>query len=236
MVTKTRRKRSAAAAAAARVKTADASKLRTRKRNKRSKRRRCRTAKRGGMIRSSIAAASPLLRKGPRVFQNIITGRDPRPEDGALVVNGMRYFGSTSNMPSLSFSDRFRKEYEDKTTDPTEMLGVADTVFSAAHKGVYNENRRDKLKNQTPARPHNLQLLVTPQRNTNGFHPEQLPSPMYKLETPANSSTERNSPPPLSLVGTAYPLYTDSREFKQSFATTHAKPSPDKTIRRLEYG
>jgi len=36
-----------------RVKTADASKLRTRKRNKRSKRRRCRTAKRGGMIRSS---------------------------------------------------------------------------------------------------------------------------------------------------------------------------------------
>jgi len=240
MVTKTRRKRSAAT----RVKTADASKLRTRKRSKRSKRRRCRTAKRGGMIRSSRSAAAlaaPLLRKGPqgprgpRVFQNIITGRDPRPEDGALVVNGMRYFGSTSDMPSPSFSDRFRKDYEDKTTDPTEVLSVADTAFSAAHKGLYNGNRRDKLKNQTPARPHNLPLLVTPQRNRNGFHPEQLPSPMYKLETPANSSTERSSPPPLSVVGTASPLYTDSREFKQSFATTHAKPSPDKTIRRLKY-
>lgn len=231
MVTKTRRKRSAAAAAATRVKTANASKPRTRKRSKRSKRGRHRTAKRGGMIRSS-GAASSLLRKGPRVFQNIITGRNPRPEEGTLVVNGMRYFGSPGDMPPPSFSDRFRKEFEDKTEDPNEILGAADSAFSAANKGVYNNDLHDKLKNQTPARPHKQPQFVTPKRNN--FHPEQRPSPMYKLETPVDSSTERSSPPPLSVVGNAYPSYTDSREFKQSFAMTKEKPSPDRTIRRLE--
>lgn len=234
MVTKTRRKRSAGVAAAAtRVKTA-----KRRKRSKRSKRGRCRTAKRGGMMRSSraaVAAASPLLRKGPqgpRVFQNIIIGREPHPKEGALVVNGMRYFGTPGDMPPPSFSDRFRKEFEDKTEDPNEILGAADSAFSAANKGVYNNDLRDKLKNQTPARPHKQPQFVTPQRND--FHPEQQPSPMYKLETPAGSSTERSSPPPLSVVGNAYPSYTDSREFKQSFAITNENPSPDKTIRRLE--
>jgi hypothetical protein len=236
MVTKTRRKRSAAK----RVKN------NTRSNKHRRGRRRGRTTKRGGMphasrigARAAAAVASPLLRNGPHY--NVIYGRNPQPSEGKLVVEGIRYFGLPTNIPSPSIKEQAYKEYKEKT-NPVELLSAADSVFSAAHKAEYNDERRKLFANQTPARPYirNPVFYTTPIKPGNPYNDptgKNIPQPTFS--SPVGPSSELSSPPPpnslsLSVQGTSKPI-TASPSFKRRFAPTLQNPNTDDTVKALEF-
>ena len=202
MVAKTRRKRSVGTK---RIKTA-----KRRKNNTRSKR--GRTAKRGGMP-PSAAAARIARRIAPRVFDNIITGHNPLPDNKELVINGRRYFGLPGDIPSPSVKERVYNEYNEKTENPVEMLGVADSAFSAAHKAMYNDELHAKYQTPTHTRrqPIGSGVFSTPQQRRMLYDNENhTPSgrPM-KYSTPAGPSSDLSSPPPprddLSIRGNRLP-------------------------------
>jgi len=234
MVTKTRRKRSAAK----RVKN------NTRSNKHRRGRRRGRTTKRGGMphasrigARAAAAVASPLLRNGPHY--NVIYGRNPQPSEGKLVVEGIRYFGLPTNIPSPSIKEQAYKEYKEKT-NPVELLSAADSVFSAAHKAEYNDERRKLFANQTPARPYirNPVFYTTPIKPGNPYNdPTGKTIPQPTFSSPVGPSSELSSPPPpnsLSVQGTSKPI-TASPSFMRDLAPTSHKTNPGDIVKTLEF-
>ena len=204
MVAKTRRKRSVGTK---RIKTA-----KRRKNNTRSKR--GRTTKRGGMpppAAARFAAARIAPRIAPRVFDNIITGHNPLPDNKELVINGRRYFGLPGDIPSPSVKERVYNEYNEKIENPVEMLGVADSAFSAAHKAMYNDELHAKY--QTPAhtrrQPIGSGVFSTPQQRRMLYDNENyIPFRQPIIDsTPAGPSSDLSSPPPprddLSIRGNA---------------------------------
>ena len=230
MVKKTRRKRSAAK----RVKTA---KHRNSKRSKRGRgRRNGRTTKRGGMPLASRVA----LRNGPPAFfHNVISGRNPDPREGALAINGIRYFGLPSDMPPPSTKEQAYKEYKEKTKNPVELLSTADSVFSAAHKAKYNEQLHAQIEeNQTPARTQTRNLFYTPGKQGNSYKDATgsiIPQPTFS--TPFGPSSELSSPPPPNLLfveGKTKPI-TESPSFRRGFAPTIKNPNPDDPAQRLDF-
>ena len=236
MVTKTRRKRSAAK----RVKN------NTRSNKHRRGHRRGRTTKRGGMplasrigARAAAAVASPLLRNGPHY--NVIYGRNPHPSEGKLAVEGIRYFGLPTDIPSPSIKEQAYKEYEEKT-NPVELLSAADTVFSAAHQAEYNKKLHDKIQeNQTPARPYiRNPVFYTPIKPGNPYNDptgKNIPQPTFS--SPVGPSSKLSSPPPpnslsLSVQGTSKPI-TASPSFMRDLAPTSHKTNPGDIVKALEF-
>jgi hypothetical protein len=189
--------------------------------------------------RAAAAVASPLLRNGPHY--NVIYGRNPQPSEGKLVVEGIRYFGLPTNIPSPSIKEQAYKEYEEKT-NPVELLSAADTVFSAARKSKYNDERRELFANQTPARPyiHNPVFYTTPIKPGNPYNGptgKNIPQPTFS--SPVGPSSELSSPPPpnslsLSVQGTSKPI-TASPSFMRDLAPTSHKTNPGDIVKTLEF-
>lgn len=233
MVRKTKRKQSAK-----RVRTNKRAKSRRRGRG-RGHGRGCggRTAKKGGMTPAARIVARTVA--SPALVHNVIYGRNPTPREGALVVNGTRYFGLPGDMPSQSMKEQAYKEYKEKTT-PVELLSAADSAFSATHKAAYNDRQHDKLQQyQTPARAHTRNLFYTPHQRTNILRDdEDVRYPMPIFSSPADRiSSDLSSPPPpdLFVQGTSK-LISESPSFKRGFAITSEHPNPNDMIKKLDFG
>jgi hypothetical protein len=254
MVTKTRRKRSVGTK---RIKTA-----KRRKNNTRSKKRQRRhgrgrggrSAKRGGMRPSAVAAArigaaavghvaATAARNSPNLFPKsslhriITTGPEPDPNKKELVMYGTSYHRSFDDIPRDSAFETAAKEFYDEAADPVKSTDKAVTAFANAEKAAFNEQRKKRLSEHTAPKHQYTRdnVFSTPKSKIHIPLSSSSSSSVYK--TPGNSTIKPGSPPPpdFYIKGTTKPIFK-SPSFGRNFAPTLKNPNPDEnTVRTLNF-
>jgi hypothetical protein len=253
MVTKTRRKRSVGTK---RIKTA-----KRRKNNTRSKRGRGhgrgrggRSAKRGGMRPSAVAAArigaaavghvaATAARNSPNLLfpkstlhRIITTGPEPDPNKKELVMYGTSYHRSFDDIPRDSAFETAAKEFYDEAADPVKSTDKAVTAFANAEKAAFNEQRNKRFSEHTaPKRSTSNNVFSTPKKK---IHPPSSSSfsssrsNIYK--TPDDSTIESRSPPPPDSFGQGTAKsHLQSPSFRRNLAPTLTNPNPYENTGRI---
>jgi len=186
---------------------------------RRSRQQRKRTMKRGGMLRhrAAVAARTFIYHDVLPLFTQLKTqiGKNPTPEQKAVVLKGERYFRSFADIPvddAIKASiENLKKEWESTEQNAAKALDIYNKILQALKDA--EEKRQKENITQTPGQPahktfssplyanspsslflqgksYGSQSLSSPSSSPFAHTPQNLTRPHFNTPSKQNSTTQ----------------------------------------------